>query len=115
MTQTASAIYRFHRCHPLPGFPAEGTGVHVTVVCPGLTESEFHDVNGTRELVDRLSGLVWMDAATVAEQSLRAMDANQVSLVNGWINRGVATASKLKQNMVNAGAHRYCTESGLSH
>ena len=44
-----------------------GTGVHVTVLNPGYTLTEFHDVNGSREQVSSAyPPWMWMDAARVA-------------------------------------------------
>lgn len=51
----------------------KGTGVHVTVLCPGLTTTEFHDVNGTRTRVGRLPKFLWLSAKQVAEDGARAV------------------------------------------
>src|SRR5262245_50703733 len=40
----------------------DGTGVHCTAVCPGLTWSEFHDVNGTREQLNQTPDFIWQTA-----------------------------------------------------
>ena len=48
-------------------------GVHVTAFCPGFTYTEFHDVNGTREMVGRLPRLLWQDAETVAREGYDAV------------------------------------------
>jgi len=65
-------------------------GVHVTAVCPGFTRSEFHDVTGTREKVDRLPGWLWMDADVVARQGFDAVMAGEPIYVNGRANRAIA-------------------------
>jgi len=65
-------------------------GVHVTAVCPGFTRSEFHDVTGTREKVDRLPGWLWMDADVVARQGFEAVMAGESIHVSGRANRAIA-------------------------
>jgi short-subunit dehydrogenase len=65
----------------------EGTGVHVTAVCPGFTYSEFHDVTKSRELVSKLPRFMWMTSETVAEQGYSAVMRNQPVYVNGAFNK----------------------------
>jgi short-subunit dehydrogenase len=72
----------------------QGTGVKVTAVCPGFTFSEFHDVAGTRTRVSRLPSAMWMDADTVARQGVEAALEGQVVIVNGAVNRLIASAMK---------------------
>eukprot|EP01035_Chromulina_nebulosa_P043741 gene43741-biopygen29905 len=44
-----------------------GDGVHVTALCPGLTYSEFHDVNGTRaQYSASIPTWMWQGADEVA-------------------------------------------------
>lgn len=73
-----------------------GRGVHVSALCPGLTWSEFHDVNGTRE---RLSAgtprWLWMDAEAVAEAGWKAVEANRPLAVPGAPNKIAAVLAKL--------------------
>jgi short-subunit dehydrogenase len=71
-----------------------GTGVSVTAVCPGFTFSEFHDVSGTRKRVARLPSALWMDADTVARQGVEAALEGRVVLVNGPVNKLIASAMK---------------------
>jgi short-subunit dehydrogenase len=70
------------------------TGVRVTAVCPGFTFSEFHDVNNTRSRVKRLPSAMWMDAQTVARQSVEAGLEGRPVLVNGRVNKLIASAMK---------------------
>jgi len=69
------------------GLELAGSGVNVTSLCPGFTRSDFHDVMGTREAMDRVSSLMWMDARRVAEQGYDALMAGKPVLVNGLLNR----------------------------
>jgi short-subunit dehydrogenase len=42
-------------------------GVNVCALCPGFTYSEFHDVTGTRELVNKIPKRQWLSAEVVAK------------------------------------------------
>ncbi len=64
-------------------------GVHVTALCPGFTYSEFHDVIGTREGVNRLPSWMWMDADRVAREGYDAVMRGQIVRVTGRANRAV--------------------------
>jgi hypothetical protein len=69
-------------------------GVHVTVLCPGMTFTEFHDVNNMRDRVSRLPGWLWQDADTVARAGLDAVERGQARCVPGGVNRVLAGLSK---------------------
>ena len=73
----------------------EGTdhGVHVTAVCPGFTYTEFHDVNGTRQMVSRLPESMWMQADEVVTLGIVAAEKNQDVCVTGGKNRFIAWLS----------------------
>ena len=62
-------------------------GVNVTAVCPGFTYSEFHDVTGTRDKMNKVPGLLWLDAPSVAREGYNAVMRGQPVVVNGWIYR----------------------------
>ena len=75
--------------------------VHVTALCPGFTWSEFHDVTGTREQMNRMPRWVWMDAATVARQGFDAVMAGESIFVSGRVNRTIAALVRhLPQRLV---------------
>lgn len=56
----------------------------VTALCPGFTWSEFHDVTGTRAMMDRLPAWAWLDADDVARAGLDALERGRVIAVPGW-------------------------------
>lgn len=70
-------------------------GVHVTALCPGFTWSEFHDVQGTRDLTNKLPGFMWQDAGTVAREGFDAVMAGRAVCVPGLLNKTVAYTSRL--------------------
>jgi short-subunit dehydrogenase len=70
-------------------------GVNVTALCPGFTQSEFHDVTGTRQMVRQLPKWMWMDAYTVAKRGYAAVMAGEVVHVTGGVNRVLAVLSKV--------------------
>ena len=69
-------------------------GVHVTVLCPGFTRSEFHDVTGTRATVSRLPSWLWMDASQVAREGFDAVMAGSRVRVTGGVNRTIAVGAR---------------------
>lgn len=69
-------------------------GVNVTALCPGFTQSEFHDVMGTRESVSRLPGIFWHDADEVAEAGYRAVMKGHPVSMPGLLNKTVAGSSR---------------------
>jgi short-subunit dehydrogenase len=79
-----------------------GTGVRVQALCPGLTESEFHETSGTAKVAFTKTRM--MSAAAVAAQSLRALDRGRpLRVIPGWDNRAVAGAQRfLPRRLVRA-------------
>lgn len=68
---------------------AENTskGVHVTAVCPGFTYSEFHDVTGTRQQMQSVPAMLWLDANDVAREGYDAVMRGDPVVVNGRVYR----------------------------
>ena len=66
-------------------------GVHVTAVCPGFTHTEFHDVLGTRQMMNSMPDFMWMDADAVAREGLAAVMEGRPIHVTGSVNRTIAT------------------------
>ena len=59
----------------------EESGVKVCALCPGFTYSEFHDVNGTREMISQLPSYLWLDAKDVVADTIQAMSKEKVKTV----------------------------------
>ncbi|HEY5008584.1 MAG TPA: SDR family oxidoreductase [Caulobacteraceae bacterium] len=71
-------------------------GVHVSALCPGLTYSEFHDTNQTRESLERLTpDWLWLGADEVAAAGYEAVEANRIICVPGAPNKAIAVLAKL--------------------
>lgn len=88
------------------------TGVQVSALCPGFTYSEFHDVNKTRALVSALPKYMFMEAASVAEGALGAVERRRTVYVPGRWNKFVAWLMKalprpMAEAMVASQTRRY--------
>lgn len=69
-------------------------GVTVTALCPGMTYTEFHDVNGMRATVSKLPKGIWLDADSVARMGIDAVESGRTRIVTGRANRLIAALSK---------------------
>ncbi len=67
-----------------------GTGVTATAVCPGFTDSEFHDVLGSTETVRKIPRIMWMRARPVVEEGWRAARLGRPVVIAGFCNKCVA-------------------------
>ena len=72
-----------------------GTGVHVCALCPGYTYTEFHDVSGTRERMNRMPKFLWLDATRVVEEGYRAVMRNQPVCVPGLQYKAIVGFARL--------------------
>lgn len=64
-------------------------GVHVSALCPGFTYTEFHDVTGTREMMNELPAYLWLSAEEVVDYGLKAVyrDPPRVIAIPGRVYR----------------------------
>ncbi|WP_266171105.1 SDR family NAD(P)-dependent oxidoreductase [Dyella subtropica] len=70
-------------------------GVHVCALCPGFTWSEFHDVTGTRDLMNKMPGFMWQTAEDVVREGCDAAERGEVVHVTGRVNRFIKSLVKL--------------------
>ncbi|WP_414754335.1 SDR family NAD(P)-dependent oxidoreductase [Anabaena sp. CCY 9910] len=67
----------------------DGTGVTVTVLCPGTTQSAFHQRTGMADS-KLVKGKRMMDAATVADIGYRGLMQGKTIVIPGLINKIMA-------------------------
>ncbi len=70
-------------------------GINVCALCPGFTWSEFHDVTGTRELMNKLPGFMWQTSEAVVREGHDAVVRGEVVHVTGGVNRFIKALVKL--------------------
>ena len=70
-------------------------GVNVCALCPGFTWSEFHDVTGSRELMNKLPGFMWQTAEDVVREGYEAVERGDIVRVTGGVNRFIKAMMKL--------------------
>ena len=59
----------------------EDKGVRVSALCPGFTYTEFHDVNGTREMISKLPDYLWLDVKDVVADAINAITGDKPKTV----------------------------------
>jgi short-subunit dehydrogenase len=66
--------------------------VRIQSLCPGYTVTEFHDVLGVnRALIPRF---LWLDARFVVQESLRALERNDLLVIPSWKYRLIVRAAR---------------------
>jgi short-subunit dehydrogenase len=69
----------------------KGSGIKVSALCPGPTESEFGEVAQSRSpTLERMKG----PADAVVRAGLRGLDRNKAVVIPGWPNKVTAKASR---------------------
>lgn len=82
-----------------------GTGVRMTVVCPGFVRTEFH----SRAAIDMSGKPGWMyvPMATVVDSAMAALRANRPIVIPGALYRAIAIGAQLlPRSVVRALAYR---------
>jgi uncharacterized protein len=78
----------------------EGTGVSITVLCPGPTHSAFHQITGMAEILAH-RGTKMMNAATVAKIGYHGLMTNKTVVIPGWKNKILAKlVSFIPRNLI---------------
>ena len=72
-----------------------GTGVSMTVLCPGPVATEFGEVAGVGDLEGRLPGFMSQSAAEVARAGIEGMVAGRRMVFPGLAQNAVAQAGRL--------------------
>lgn len=73
----------------------QAAGVHVSALCPGFTWSEFHDITGTRDKMDKLPGFMWLTAEQVVQQGIAAVERGDAVYIPGRVNRTIKRVIQL--------------------
>ena len=73
----------------------KAVGVNVCALCPGFTRSEFHDVTGTREKMNKLPDYMWLSAEEVVQQGIDAVERGDAVHVTGRLNRFIKAVFEL--------------------
>jgi short-subunit dehydrogenase len=69
-----------------------GSGVRVTAVCPGFTQTEFAQANGTKSVMDEAPRRLFQTPDQVVRAALAANERGQVVVVPGLHNKIAAIA-----------------------
>ena len=75
----------------------KGSGVTMTVLCPGPVETEFADVAGFtgEQTSNALPKFMWLSAADVAEAAIEGLDKGRAVVIPGAANRVGAVLAHL--------------------
>jgi uncharacterized protein len=75
-----------------------GSGVSVTVLCPGFTETEFAEVAGAGSFEAKMPSFIVLDAKDVAREAIDGMQSGTRSVVPGYLHKAHAFSSRFVPN-----------------
>jgi uncharacterized protein len=75
-----------------------GTGVSVTALCPGFTETEFAEVAGAGSFEGKMPSFLVLNATDVAREAVDGMESGARSVVPGTIHKAHAFSSRFVPN-----------------
>ena len=61
--------------------------IFATSVCPGFTITEFHEMSGTQDRMDKVPSFMKMSADEVAREGIIGMDKKKEIVITGALNR----------------------------
>jgi len=73
----------------------QGSGVTVTSVLPGSTNSEFQTANGTADAMAKMPAFLMSSTQQVVDAALAGSDTGKLIVIPGWHNEIMALAFKL--------------------
>lgn len=92
---------------------AKSRGVHVMVLCPGFTRTDFQERAGVDQ--SDVPAFAWMSAEAVVDDALRALDARRAVCVPGALNRVTALLSDMAPAGVTRRVAGLVLRRGASH
>lgn len=77
-----------------------GSGVKITALCPGATESEFQTVNGVAAKVGKDNFLKPMPTSAVVQQALKANEVGKEQVITGLANKFAVAMMKFMPEFI---------------
>ena len=91
-----------------------GSGVSVTALCPGFTETEFGEVAGAGSFEAKMPSFVVLNAKDVAREAVDGMESGSRSVVPGLVHKAHAFSSRFMPNTLLLPIARRVTEDRLA-
>jgi short-subunit dehydrogenase len=92
-----------------------GTGVSVTTLCPGFTETEFAEVAGAGSFEAKMPGFVMLKARDVAREAVDGMTSGSRTVVPGMVHKAHALSSRFVPNTLLLPIAKRITEDRLAN
>ena len=91
-----------------------GSGVSVTTLCPGFTETEFAETAGAGSFEQQFPGFIVLDAKDVARDAVKGMESGSRSVVPGVLHKAHALSSRFVPNTILLPIAKRLTEDRLA-
>jgi short-subunit dehydrogenase len=78
----------------------KGTGVTLTAVCPGPVKTEFAEAAGLGGAEERVPGVLWLSAESVARSAVESADDGKRAIIPGVLNRAGALTGQHAPRML---------------